>query len=802
MPAQRFQHLGNSVIIPFTKRYLTGRTSYVADVNVSNPLHCFFVRSPYAHARIRSISIENALRSTGVQAIITGKEIEEGTRPIWQDFPPPAKYKRLAQQWMPTDVVRHKGEAIALIVADTEANAEDAAELIEVEYEALPVVTDPESALEKDSVLLYPEWKSNLWVEWNLNAGDVDSVFSKADVVIKKKFRSPRQAGAPIEPGGTIAEYDPSTDKLTMWMSKQDPFAQRDWISQALGMAASKLRVISTDVGGGFGVKLNHYSEDIVIGYASMKLRRPLRWIMTRSEQFIAVHQSREMIHYVELAARRSGEIIGIRGRLLGNVGVAHKGQWFHSGPMTCLAGAGGLTGLYDIRNFKYDVQCVVTNTVPEGAIRGFGFQETNFVMERLVDILAREVNLDCIALRSVNLIKHLPHESVTKQVYDSGNYKLLLDTLIGSSHYSEWLTKKKRNNLNSKKKIGVGIALYAKGTAPITRYAGQIISHDMITVEVIEDGRVVIRSGSANIGTHHTIALAQIVSDEIGVDINDITFVCGDTDNTPLSLGPYGSRMAICAGNATAKASRQLKAKIQEIAGHVLEARPEDIELVDGLARVKGSPRKSGTVTLKDVARAAYVTLGDLPAGCDPGLSATASFEPPAIDIKSGNIYGGISVGAAITIVEVDSETGGIDILGCYHLHDSGKTLNPALVETQCIGGLAQGMGAALYEEILYDKNGQLVSGSFVDYLIPTSLDLPGSIYNIEVETPSQFNPMGVKGVGESAAIPPPASIANAVADAIFSGTDRSDELDSYPVTPELTWRLLKGIELRRISL
>jgi carbon-monoxide dehydrogenase large subunit len=794
MPVQPGKFLGNSAQLHLTRKYLTGRTSFVEDVKVSNSLHCFFLRSPYAHARIRSIKSEEALNSKGVRAIFTGTEVEENTYPIWQDFPPPAKYNRLAQKWMPTDVVRHKGEAVALVVADNEGSAEDASELVEVEYEPLPVVMDPEEALKHESPFLYPEWKSNLWVEWNLNAGDVEEAFSKAEVVIKRKFRSPRQAGAPIEPGGNVADFDPSTGKLTMWMSKQDPFAQRDWISQALGLTPSRLRIISTDVGGGFGVKLNHYSEDIVIGYAAKKLLQPIRWIMTRSEQFMAVHQGREMINEIELAAKKSGEILGIKGRLLGNVGVAHKGQWFHSGPMTCLAGAGGLTGLYDVKNFKYDVQCVVTNTVPEGAIRGFGFQETAFVMERLVDILARQIGVDRVKLRSLNLIKHLPHVSVTKQVYDSGNYELFLERIIEASRYAEW-TSRKKNNVNSTRKIGVGLALYAKGTAPITRYAGQIIAHDMITVEVSEDGQVVIRSGSANIGTHHITTLAQIVSDELGLDINDVNFLCGDTDNTPLSLGPYGSRMAICAGNAAAKASCQLRMKIQKIAGHMIEARPDDVELHDGNARVKGSPPESKSVTLRDIARAAYITLGDLPEGCEPGLSATASFEPPAIDLKAGNIYGGISVGAAVTAVEVDSETGRVKILGCYHLHDSGNTLNPSIVEAQCIGGLAQGMGAALYEHVLYDQDGQLISGSFVDYLVPTSLDLPSSIYNIEVETPSQFNPLGVKGVGESAAIPPPASIANAVADAIFSEESNNDEVNSYPVTPELIWRLMKSV-------
>jgi carbon-monoxide dehydrogenase large subunit len=727
---------------------------------------------------------------------MSGDEITENTRPIWQDFPPPAKYKRLAQRWLATDVVRHAGEAVAAVIAERKEIAEDARDLVQVDYDPLGVVVDAEEAIQSKKTLLYPEWGNNVWVEWNFDEGDVLSTFSSAHAIVKRKFKACRATGAPMEPGGTIADYDALSGRLTLWMSKQDPHKQRLWISRALDLPLSRLRVISSDVGGGFGTKLNHYSEDIVVGYAALKLKRPIRWIMTRSEQFLTVHQSREMTVDVELAANRDGRILGVRGKLIGNVGVAHKGQWGHSGPLTCLAGALLFTGPYDIKNFKLDVLCAVTNTAPEGALRGFGIQETTYAREMLIDIVGKRLHIDPVEMRRRNLIREFPYKSVSGQMYESGDYDKLLDTVLKASDYYGWTRKKKRKTPETSRRFGVGISMYAKGTAAIAKYGEEIAAHELVTVEVLEDGRVMVKNGSADIGTQHMVTLAQVVAERLSVNIDDVAVQRGDTDASPLSLGPYSSRMGICAASAALIAADKIKQKILKIAACLLEARADDLELIGGEVKVRGSP--GAGLTLAEIAHTAYVRVQDLPEGMEPTLSYTGCFTPPAIDYGGVNIYGAVSVGAMVAIVEVDAETGKVNLLRSFHVHDSGNVINPAIVHGQSVGALAQGIGGALYEEITYDENGQLLSGTFMDYLLPSALEI-SHIEDMEgVQTPARDNPLGVKGVGESPILAPPAALANAIADA-FSESKSEFDLTVYPMTPERVFRAIKNASTSR---
>lgn len=777
-------YVGSSTMIEGTKRYVIGKTFYVDDISYPGMLHCVFVRSPYPHAIIKNINVEKALKHEGVFAVITGREIEENTRPIVQEFPPPAKYKKCQQKWLATDRVRHVGEPVAAVLANDRYVAEDAAEKVEVEYELLKPVIDAEEALKSDSPLLYPEWGSNIWVEWNLRAGDTDEVFKKTPIIVKEKFRIPRQSGTPLEPGGTVASYDFTTDQLVLWMSKQDPYIQRYWIAEALGIPQSRLRVIAVDVGGGFGIKLNHYAEDIVIAYAAMKYKKPVKWVITRREHFLTVHQSRQMTVDIEMAATNDGKILGLRGKIIGNVGVAHKGQWPHSGPATCFLGACLINGPYDIRNISIDILAVTTNTTPEGAFRGFGLPETTFVRERLIDILARKIHKDPLEIRKKNLIKEFPYKSVTDQVYDSGDYILLLDKLAEVCEYEKWREQQKRRK-TSHKSIGIGLALYAEETAP-TIAGLAFAAHEMVGVELAEDGKVIIRTGSPNIGTFHANAVAQVVADELGIDLEDIRIICGDTNSTPFSLGPYGSRLAIVACNAALEASRKLKDKILNIAADILETHPRDLEIRKGIISVKGVKDKA--ILFKQIAERAYINVTQLPQNVEPGLITMACHHPPAITYRDLNFCAAMTSGGMAVIVEVDLENGQVGILKCVHVHDCGRVINPSIVEGQAIGGLVQGIGGALDEEIIFNKDGQLLTSSFVEYLIPTAVESP-SIINYEMGIPTPSNPLGVKGVGESGIIPPPAAIANAIVDALRN-IDIPIEINEYPVTPERIYK------------
>jgi carbon-monoxide dehydrogenase large subunit len=548
-------------------------------------------------------------------------------------------------------------------------------------------------------------------------------------------------------------------------------------------------------VGGGFGIKLNHYSEDVVVAYAAMKLKRPIKWIMTRREQFLTVHQSREMVIEVEMASNREGIITGVRGRLIGNVGVAHKGQWGHSGPLTCLAGALLFTGPYDIKNFKFDVLCAVTNTAPEGALRGFGVQETTYARETMIDLIANRLHLDPAEVRRKNFIKQLPYKSVTGQIYESGDYQRLLDTVLQASDYHARL-EKGYGTADERKKIGIGLAMYAKGTAAIALYGREVIAHELVTVEVLEDGIVVVRNGSANIGNQNTITLAQVVAEKLGVNVDDVRVLWGDTDTSPLSAGPYSSRMGICASNAAVIAADKIRLKLLRIASSLLEVHEDDLEMSEGKVKVRGVPGKA--LTLADIAHAAYVKVQSLPDGMEPTLTYTASFTPPGIDFGGVNIYGAVSVGAMAAVVEVDAETGQVNIIKCFHAHDSGNVINPKIVQGQSIGALVQGIGGALYEEIVYDEGGQLLSSTFMDYLLPSTLEVP-PMEDIEgIITPARDNPLGVKGVGESPMLAPPAAIANAIANA-FADSKLEVDLSVYPLTPERVFRAIKNASKAR---
>lgn len=775
-----------------TKRFVLGKSIYIEDIKRQGELHCVFVRSPHAHATIVRIDASKAMAMPGVN-VITGSEMRGATSRILQNFPAPAKFKASYQYWLPVETVGHVGEAVAAVFAENRETAEDAAELVEVDYETLPSVLDPEVALDERNTFVYPEWGSNLWVEWNIKAVTHDMAEPSSGHNAKMRCKTARQSGAPLEPGGTIAEYDGLTRRLTLWMSKQNPHVQRYWIAQALGLQTSRVRVISPDVGGGFGCKLNYYAEDIVVAYAAIRLGRPVKWIMNRREHFLTVHQSRDMLQDAELTSDTSGKILRAKSRIVGNVGVAHKGQWPSSGPTTCRVAGLMWPGLYDLKDYTCDIYGVVTNTVPEGALRGFGAPEATVAREMLMDGIGRSLGLDPFEVRSRNLVEQTPHLSVTGQFYDSGDYRAILRELRETSEFDSWVRKKEEAR-RRKRMLGIGIALYAEQSSPSMSSLGA--AHEMVTVTILEDGTVQILTGTAEMGTQHTTVLRQIVAAEFGLNVGSVEVKCGDTDLTPFSLGGFGSRLCTTAGNAALIASKRVKAKVMKIAAFALNVAEEELEFDSG--NVGSKEQNSKSISLSRIAEMAYMRVIELPPGVEPSLTSTASYHPPRITFKDANFAGGITAGGMLAVVEVDPETGEVRVITCVHVHDSGRVMNRQLVDAQLVGGAVMGIGSALFEEIKLDETGQQISGSFMDYAIPSATEIP-TIENHEIGVPTPYNPLGTKGVGESGVIPTPAAIANAVMDALASAglrtwTSGTEQRVELPLTPERVWRLLRG--------
>ncbi|HEY7554982.1 MAG TPA: xanthine dehydrogenase family protein molybdopterin-binding subunit [Candidatus Binatia bacterium] len=752
--------IGRSVKPDKSSRFITGNGMYVGDIRLPNMLHAALLRSTHAHARIRSVDVTEALCLDGVVGVWTGREIESRISPFPESFEiHPVRWLQgvnpLLRGPRPTALAREKvhyvGEPVAIVVAEDRHRAEDAVDEIGVDYETLPVVVDPDEALKAGATLVHEGSKDNIVFSFSVNKGNVDDAMGAAPHRLRERFRHHRYCAAPLECRGVVAWVEPKTNILTVWSSTQMPHLVRRQIAAQLDLSEERVRVIAPDIGGGFGPKVFVYQEEILVPFLALQLGRPVKWIEDRSEHFISTAHGRDQRHDVELAFDETGRILGLRDRFL-----LDNGAYNPMGLTDAYNTAAHLQGPYKIPNLSVTGTCVSTNKVPNAPYRGAGRPEAVFVMERCMDLIAARLRLDPAEVRRRNFIQpeEMPyHAGILYRdgepiCYDSGNYPETLRRALEAAGYDE-LRARQQELRQRGRYLGIGIGCYVEGTG--------VGSFEGTKVRIDSSGEIVIATGATGHGQGHETVYAQIAADLWQVSPENIRLVEGDTAAIEFGCGTFGSRSAVNVGSALFEASARLKEKVLRLAAHLLEANSDDLQLSGGKVSVRGMPQRA--ISFSELARAAVPGWASkLPEGLEPGLEATFYFVPATVTWANA---------AHVAVIEVDIETGGIKLLDYVVSHDAGKLINPLLVEGQIHGGVAQGIGAALFEEICYDSNGQLLNGSFMDYLLPGAMEVP-KIKLVHLESPSPLNPLGIKGLGEGGAIAPPAAIANALADAL----------------------------------
>ncbi|MBI3066258.1 MAG: xanthine dehydrogenase family protein [Deltaproteobacteria bacterium] len=779
--------IGRSIKPYKSKRFVTGDGTYVSDVCLPNMLHAALLRSMHAHARIGAIDVKEALAIDGVVGVWTGRDIEERISPFPESFeihPLPwlEGVKPVLQGPRPTALAKGKvhyvGEPVAIVVAADRHRAEDAVDAIGIEYEPLPVVVDPEESLQPGATLVHDGSNNNVVFSFSIEKGNVNRALGAQPTMLRERFRHHRYCAAPLEGRGVVAWVEPKTHMLTVWSSTQMPHLVRRQIAAQLDLAEENVRVIAPDIGGGFGPKVFVYPEEILIPFLALQLGRPVQWIEDRSEHFISTAHGRDQLHDIECAFDQEGRILALRDRFL-----LDNGAYNPMGLTDAYNTAAHLQGPYKIPNLSVSGTCVSTNKVPNAPYRGAGRPEAVFVMERCIDMIATRLHLDPAEVRRRNFIQpqEMPYQAGILYrdgqpvCYDSGDYPETMNRALQGAGYTE-LRARQPELRRSGRYVGVGIACYVEGTG--------VGSFEGAKVRIDASGRVIITTGASSHGQGHETVFAQIAADLWGLTPEQVSVVEGDTASIPFGCGTFASRSTVTVGSAIHGASAQLKDKLLQVAAHMLEANPDDLELAGGRVSVRGLPQRA--VSFSELARAAVPGWASkLPAGLAPGLEATFYFEPRTVTWANA---------VHVAVIEVDIEIGTIKLLDYVVAHDAGKLINPLLADGQVHGGVAQGIGAALYEELAYDENGQLLSGSFVNYLLPGSMEVP-KIKIFHLESPSPLNPLGVKGLGEGGAIAPPAAIANALADALSPFAPR---VNAIPLTPDLVLELLAQKEVR----
>jgi aerobic carbon-monoxide dehydrogenase large subunit len=738
-------------------RFLRGEGRYVDDIKLPGLLHAAFVRSPHAHARVRAVRPERAVAAPGVARVFTFADVARWMKPLplFGAIPPglaarvAVTMKQIPQLALVRDVVRHVGEIVAVVVADSRARAEDAGELVEIDYEPLPALVDPLAAAEPSALVLHPEWGDNVALRFATGFGDAARAIAEADIVVRERFEIQRYVGMPLETRGIVAQWDARDGSLTTWNGTQVVHFVQQGLCAALGLPPHKVRVVAPDVGGGFGTKANGYPEDLLVPLAAILCRRPVKWIEDRREHMVAAAHARGHVHDIELAARRDGTFLAVRDHIVVDLGAYNV--WGIVLPYNTVA---HLLGPHRVDNLAVECRAVVTNKVANAPYRGAGRPEAVFAMDRIVDRLARALRLDPAAVRRRNYLSAadlpyelaIPYRDGNPLVYDSGDCRALLEAALEAIGYDA--VRREQAELRTREIYrGVGISGYVEGTA-IGPYEGA-------TVRLDAAGRAVVATGSCSQGQGHETSLAQIAADALGVPIDWVTVVGGDTAAIPFGVGTFASRSAVNAGSSVLLAARRVRDKLAEAAARLLEAAPADVEIDEGMAFVRGAP--ASRVELARVVQAALPTFARASAVA-PDFEATVYHHQPTVTYASA---------VHVALVEVDPSTGAVRLLRYVVAHDCGKVINPTIVEGQVHGGVAQGVGGALLEEMVYDADGQLLTGTLMDYLVPTSMELP-DIESVHRESPSPRNPLGIKGLGEGGAISPPAAIANAVEDAL----------------------------------
>lgn len=759
-------------------RMLTGQALHVDDVDLPDMLHVAFYRSPVAHGHIKNIDISAAQEMAGVVAIYTAEDLGDYWQPGPLLVPPPPTIDRVTfnqrtQVPLAKDKVRFVGEPIVMVVAQTRYIAEDAVSEIWVDIDPLDAVVDLEKALAPDAPLIHDDLSSNLAAHVIQEKGNYEEAVKKADVVIKRRLLYDRGTAAAMENRGIVARWDIKSAQLTMWDTTQAPIFIRNIVAGMLGLSEHQVRVIAPFIGGGFGPKIMMgYQEEVLLPWASLKLNRPLKWIEDRQENFFATTQERGQIHDAELALTKEGRILGLKHNFLHDTGAYDP--YGLTVPLNSQANA---LGPYDTPNYYSDFKAVFTNKPIVTPYRGAGRQHGVFVIERLLDIAARELGLSTVEIRERNFIKpeQFPYnhqiifQDFAPLTFDSGNYLPALKKAVEMIDYEKFVNEEQPRLRAEGKHVGIGIVAYVEGTG-IGPYEGA-------RVTVGSSGKVNVATGIGTQGQGHFTSFAQIVADEVGVDVRDVYLITGDTDQFHWGAGTFASRGAVVAGNAIHSAANEVRKKILKLASEELEVAVEDLELADGEVRVKGVPETA--IKLGQLATQANPLRGAVKPGTEPGLEATSYFGP-----ESGTTASGVHA----MIVEVDPDTMLVEIKKYVVVHDCGKVINPLILDGQIHGGVAQGIGNAFYEQLHFDENGQLLNASFMDFLLPTSLDVP-HIDTGHYETPSPLNPLGIKGAGEAGAIPVAPAFVQAVENAL---ADHNLEILEIPLSPNRLFELL----------
>ena len=760
-----FRHVGQSLPRVEDPLLLRGRASYLDDVRLPRMLHAAFVRSPLPHARIASVDTEAAAALAGVVAAVSAADLPDGLEIVTGSSRPEAGEWRRAL--LAADRVRYVGEPVAAVVASSRYVAEDACELVDVDYEPLEPVVDPESALAPGAPLLHEEHGSNDFAHVEYESGDVEAAFAGAAHVFRKRFHFGRTHAAPLEGRGAVADW---SDGLTVWSSTQMPFLVRSMLAGLYGLPETRVRVVVPSVGGGFGLKVHLYVEEAILPFLSRLVSAPVKWSEDRYEHLAASGHSKEVVCEVELATAEDGRFLALRGRFVGD-GGAHQGHpW--SSLIDALCAARMLPGIYALDAVRYEVDAAATNKCPSTAYRGVGWTSGQAAREALIDDAARALDVDPLELRLRNCLPDgEPAVSATGCRYDGGSYAASIRRareLVGYESFRE----RQRRLRQEGRHVGVGFSPFVEQGG----WAAEIAADqgfpgagylDSACVTVHPDGSVSLTTGLQSNGQAHETTLAQLAADGLGVRPGDVRVVQGDTDTGAYSTGSWGSRTALIAGGAVLRATDDVRAKLLRIAAEELEASADDLDVEDGVVSVRGSPDR--TLTVAAAAAAAYA--GRVPSGLDPSLTSTRSYDPPAT----------YSNACIACVVEVDVETGRVTVERLVAVEDCGTVINPMVVDGQVAGAIAQGVGAVLYEGLPYGEDGQFLAGSLGEFLYPTAPELP----DIEVDhlvTPSPLTEGGIKGMGEGGLIGAPAAVVNAIADAL---SPFGVEVDRTPLRP-----------------
>ena len=767
--------VGRSISRREDRRLLTGRGQFIADLELPQMLHAVFVRSPLAHARIRAIDLSRAAATPGVIYALSGPELARQLPPVPDtQLALPSKWTTLVQHkfinpqqpLLAYDKVRHVGEAVAVILAETRHTAEDAAELVTLDLDPLPPMLDPEAALRPDAVLIHDRFETNLIGGFTVGKGDVDSALARSPHKLQRRFHHHRYAAMPMECRGVVSLHDPRTDSVTIWSATQVVHWVRREAAAVLKVPEARVRCIALDVGGGFGVKGHVYPEDLLIPFLARKLGRPVQWIEDRHEHLLCSCQSRDQIHDVDVGFNDEGRILALRDRF-----IVDCGAWNPIGAGVVYNTAVHLPGPYKIDAIAIDARIAATNKVPNAPYRGAGRPEAAFAMERIIDLVANELGLEPAEARLRNMIRAdempyrvgMPYRDGQPIVYDGGDYPAALEKALGALGGLAAFRERQRAARKEGRYLGLGIGCYVEGTG--------VGPFESATVRVDPSGKIFVASGACPQGQGMETIFAQVVADAWRVAPDDVVISLGDTAGIAIGFGTIASRTTVTLSAAIHGASERLRAKVFAIAANALECASTDLELRQGSVGIVGVP--GAELSFAKVAQAARPGWDhSRPGGVDAGLEETYYYEPPTVTWS-------YAVHAAV--VDIDVEIGRVKIEKYVVAHDCGVMVNPMLVEGQIVGGAVQGIGGALLEEIKYDSQGQPLTTSFMDYILPTARDVP-RLHLIHQHSPSPLNPLGVKGVGEGGPIGPPAALANAISDALHPF---KVEFNRTPITP-----------------